>query len=86
MKIVKRRGHEEAYDEKKVYASVFAAAINCHYHEEQSEHIAQTVMTKINSFMKSRKTVTSGELRAQIIETIFDEDVRLMYKHHLDVC
>ena len=83
--IIKRRGHREKYDERKVYASVYAAALNCHYSEQKSEKIAKEITKKINSWIKKRKEITSEEIRDQIIKNLKDRDVKLMYKHHLDL-
>ena len=44
--IVKRHGTKEGYDDRKVYASVYSAALNCHYGEKKAETIAHD-MTKI---------------------------------------
>ena len=83
--IVKRRGHSEVYDEKKVYASVYAAALNCHYSEIESEKVAKPVMQRVNKWVMSKKIITSDEIKHQIIAYL-GKDVALMYKHHLDVC
>ncbi len=50
--VVKRKGHTQPYDEKKVYASCYAAALNCHYSEEAAEKIADKTTKKINAWMK----------------------------------
>ena len=83
--IIKRRGNQEKYDERKVYASIYAAALNCHYSEQKSEKIAREITKKINSWIKTRKEITSEEIRDQIIKNLKDRDVKLMYKHHLDL-
>lgn len=84
--IVKRKGHNEKYDEKKVYASVYAAALNCHYTEREAEQIASDMMRKTNKAVAKRKQITSHELREFITSNLSDKHVSLMYKHHLDLC
>ncbi len=84
--VVKRKGHIEHYDEKKVYASVYAAALNCHYTEKQSEKVALRLMKKINAWVEGRTVVHSNEIKEHIISLLDDKDVALMYKHHLDIC
>jgi transcriptional regulator NrdR family protein len=87
MIIVKRKGHSEEYDEKKVYAAVFAAALNCDYNDQQSERVANGVMLNVNAAVKKKKTgISAQDLRELIIQNINDKDVALMFKHHLDVC
>ncbi|MCH7567998.1 MAG: hypothetical protein IIA87_01120 [Nanoarchaeota archaeon] len=83
--VVKRKGIEEPYDEKKVYASCYAAALNCHYSEKKSEKIAYDVMKKINAWIKKKKSVGSKEIRDKVISNLKDRDVALMYEHHLDL-
>jgi transcriptional regulator NrdR family protein len=85
--IVKRRGHKVSYDSRKVYASCYAAALNCHYGELKSEKIAKYVTTKINEWIKNKATVDSEEIRDRIISILNgkDKDVALMYKHFLDL-
>jgi len=84
--LIKRHGQEEVYDEKKVYASVYAAALNCHYNEKESEIIALKMMKSVNKWIKNKKEVSSSEIRKFIIEQTEDKHVSLMYKHHLDIC
>jgi len=83
--IIKRKGHEEVYDEKKVYASVYAAALNCEYGEEKSERIAKKIMGKISALVKKGKCTSSEDIRNKVIELLDDKDVSLMYKRHLDL-
>ena len=86
--VVKRKGHEQHYDEKKVYASVYAAAVNCHYNEQHAEKLARFVMVKVNQWVQDRSIVTSQEIKEQILHhlKIEDHEVRLMYESHLDLC
>ena len=83
--VIKRRGYKQKYDERKVYASIYAAALSCHYGERKSEKIAERVTKKINSWVKTKTNITSSEIRDQILKNIKDEDVELMYRHHLDL-
>ena len=83
--VVKRRGNKEPYDQRKMYASVYSAALNCHYKEQKAQKIAENVTKKINSWIKNKKLVTSREIRNKVIESTKDKDVILMYKHHLDL-
>ncbi len=83
--VVKRKGHKEIYDEKKVYASVYAAALNCHYSEQKAERIAKEVMKKVNLWINKKTAINSEEIREQVIRSLKDKHVALMYKHHLDL-
>tara|TARA_Y100000310_G_C20307471_1_gene634640 strand:+ start:419 stop:694 length:276 start_codon:yes stop_codon:yes gene_type:complete len=88
--IVKRKGHEEAFDEKKVYASVYAAVINCEHSEEEAEQLAKQVMKKVLSWVKKegkkKVCIDSHEIKKFVLKLLTDKHVRLMYNHHTDVC
>lgn len=83
--LVKRKGHSEEYDERKVYASCYAAALNAHYDEKEAEAFANQVSAKITKWVKSKPSVSSEEIRHQVIQAMHDPDVALLYKHHLDL-
>ena len=83
--VVKRKGHVQHYEEKKVYASVYAAALNCENGEEKSEKLAKEITKKISTWVKKKNKVSSLEIRNQIAKSIRDRDVRLMYESHLDL-
>ena len=84
--IVKRHGHRESYDKKKVYASVYAAALNAHYSERDAERLAKSVMKKVNAWVKNKAFVSSSDIRNKILMGLKNREVALLYKHHLDVC
>lgn len=83
--IVKRKGHRESYDERKVYASVYAASLNCHYSKQKSKKIAKEIMKKVTSWIKNKSSIDSAKIREQVIKSLKDKHVTLMYKHHLDL-
>lgn len=87
--IVKRKGYSQEYDEKKVYASCYAAAINCNYSERRAEELASRVansVTKwVNSQLKKKKPITSEDIKDKITFFMNDDEVSFMYKHHLDI-
>lgn len=85
--IIKRKGQEEPYDQKKVYASVYSAALNCEYSEKKAEKIALSIMKKTNNLIKKSKDkcFESNRIRDFVLKELKDKDVKLMYKHHLDL-
>jgi transcriptional regulator NrdR family protein len=84
--VVKRRGRTEPYDERKVYASVYAAALNCHYDERLSEEIALEAMKKVNTWARGKTQLLSQEIREHVLSVLEDRHVALMYRHHTDLC
>lgn len=90
--IIKRKGHKEAYNERKVYASCYAAALNCHYTDEKAEALAQKVTAAVTRAVryhvahKHTAPITSHDIRNVVIKHIPDPEVTFMYIHHLDIC
>ncbi|MBI4118256.1 MAG: hypothetical protein HY455_01810 [Parcubacteria group bacterium] len=72
--IVKRHGHEEAYDNHKVYASCYAACVSAACHKEDAERICGEVMQEVDTFIDDKGSVTSDE--------IFNETARAMRGRH----
>ena len=85
--IIKRHGHEEKFDPRKIYASVYAACRNAHLSEVQSEKIAEAVEMRLTSWMKNRTQVSSEDIFQQIIAILKElhPDVAFMYETHRDL-
>src|SRR3989338_2395099 len=87
--IVKRKGRFERFDERKLYASIYAAALNCHYKEREAEKLAVAVSSLVKKSVfrkKGKKAVSSDDIRKHVLKHLKDKDVALMYRHHLDLC
>lgn len=83
--IVKRKGHREKFDEKKVYGSVYAACASAHYDEMRCEKTAEELTKKIKKFVKNKKEVQSTELRRRIEDELKkkNEELAFFYEQHL---
>lgn len=83
--IVKRKGHTEEFDERKVYASVYAACASAHYHEPECEKLANTISKSVKRFIKSKKSVHSSRLREKINSELKkkDKELAFYYEQHL---
>lgn len=83
--IVKRRGHTEKFDEKKVYGSVYAACASAHCAEMLCEKTAEEITKRVKQFIKKKKEVHSGEIRRKIETELkkIDEELAFFYEHHL---
>jgi transcriptional regulator NrdR family protein len=82
--IVKRAGHTEAYDEKKLYASVYAACISVREHPGSAELIAQEVIEGVNKWIEQKHEVSSNEIRSKASEhlKVINPDAGHIYLHH----
>ena len=87
LQIVKRKGHTELYDEKKVYGSCYFACRNAHLSEKESEEICNKVASAITQCVKKNKVVSSDEIfRLLIIELKkYNEDAAFLYETHRDI-
>lgn len=87
MHIIKRRGHKEEYDERKVYGSVYAACLASHTSHEEAESIAGRVSEQLTSWIKERQEVTSTQIFYQVGEELkrLNPEAALMYTTHRDV-
>ena len=85
--IVKRHGSKEEYDEKKVYASSYAAAMNVHLGEKDSEVLAEKVTKDLNSWVEGKTEVESKEIFQEVFNALgkHNKDAAFMYRTHLDV-
>ena len=86
-KVVKRRGKEEPFDEKKTYDSVFSACKECDLPDSESEKIATEVTANVKKFVESRKEINSTEIFGHIMELLakHHEAVAFMYQTHRDL-
>jgi len=85
--VVKRKGHREKYDERKVYASAYAASLNAHLSEQEAEKIAEDVCKKVNAWVEGKHEITSKQLEEHIIKLLekHNRDAAFLYETHLDL-
>ncbi len=85
--IVKRKGHTESFDERKVYASVFAACMNTRMLDQQAELIANKVTEEIKRWIEAQNEVTSEQIFIKVVEElqVLNKEAAFMYKTHRDI-
>jgi len=83
--IVKRKGHKEKFDEKKVYGSVYAACASAHYNETECKKTAEKITKIIKNFLKNKKQIQSQEIRKKVENVLKrkDEELAFFYEQHL---
>jgi transcriptional regulator NrdR family protein len=81
--VVKRAGHSEEYDERKVYASAYSACLMVRESHETAEMIAAKVTELVNEWLQSKHEITTDDLRRKISEflKLFDDDAAHIFKH-----
>ena len=55
--VVKRKGHTEDFDERKLYGSVYAACASAHRHELICEKTADDISKKVKKWIKGKKSL-----------------------------
>ena len=85
--IFKRRGKKEKFDDKKLYASVYSACIDCDLSASEAERISEEVTHEVRKFLKGRKTVNSTEIFGFVVQKLArqHEAVAFMYETHREV-
>lgn len=82
--IVKRAGHSEVYDSRKVYASVYSACMSVREPEATAELIAAQVSKDIDAWIEHKTEVTSLDILATTYKymNVYNRDAAFIYKHH----
>jgi len=85
--IVKRRGHLQRFDERKVYATCYAACLASHIQREKAKKICETVMKGIKGWIRPKKIVTSDQIFKETAKLLAKQnrDAAFMYKTHRDI-
>jgi len=87
MHLVKREGKLEKFDERKIYASCYAACLSSHVKKKEAEHICGKVAKEIKGWIKTKKLVTSNQIFKKTTAVIrkHHKDAAFMYSTHRDV-
>lgn len=87
MRIVKRKGHKEEFDERKVYASAYAACLNVHLGEEEAEDVAFKVCEEIKKWIENKREVSSQDIFKVVTKSLkkYNEHAAFMYETHRDI-
>lgn len=85
--IVKRKGHKEAFDERKLYASVFAACMTLRMSDEEAETISHMVTDDVKKVIAKKKELTSHILQAEAEKSLkkYHPEAAYMYSTHKDL-
>ena len=86
---VKRRGRTEPFDEKKIYASAYAASLNAHLNVKEAESIAEKVLAEVKKALAVQKIakVSSSHLSILVHDALekHNKDAAFLYETHLDL-
>ena len=85
--IVKRRGYKEAFDERKLYASVYAACLTSRILHEEAESIANLVTREVIKEIVKESELTSDKIFKEAGKELehLNKEAAFMYKTHRDI-
>ena len=85
--IVKRKGHTEVYDERKLYASIYASCMAVRETDEASELIADRVVKELAGWINDKPEVTSHEIRIHAAHHLkaYHPDAAQIYLHQRNI-
>lgn len=85
--IVKRRGYKQQFDERKLYASIYAACLSADVGKEQAAATADLVVKKVKIWIDDKKEVTNDAIFRITAEELkhLNKDAAFMYITHRDI-
>lgn len=85
--IVKRKGHSEEFDERKVYSSCYEACLAASMTHAEAEKICDKVAKEIRMWAHKKIMMTSEEIFKKTVNAIrkYSEKAAYMYETHRDV-
>jgi len=83
--IVKRSpGHVEPYDERKLYASIYASCLSVRTPQGEAELTADRVCRDLQPWLATKDEITSADIRRKAAEhfTVYNPNAAYVYQHH----
>jgi len=82
--IVKRHGHNEKYDDKKLYASIYSACQSVRQTSDVAELIAERVIADMATWIEHKHEVTSNDIRRKAATFLkeYNPEAAYIYLHH----
>lgn len=87
IQVVKRKGHKEEFEERKLYASVYAACSIANMNEKGCEAVASHVSRKVKGELKNKKIVSSSTIAGLVKKHLKkkNKDAAFIYETHRDI-
>lgn len=86
--IVKRAGHNEPFDERKLYASIYSACLAVQVSQPEAENLAEQVVTAVKHATSHDYRLTSHRLKVEAAKALgyYHPNASYLYQHHHDLC
>lgn len=85
--IVKRAGHTEEYDGRKLYASIYSACLSVKSPEGEAELVAAKVQEEVEKWLEKKHEVTGHDIRRHASQHLsaYNPDAGYMYRTHREL-
>ena len=85
--IVKRRGVQQEYQNKKIFNTCFRACLNADLDDNEAKQACKQVVSEVDKWIKSKQEVTSDEIFKLVTRLLTKEnkDAGFMYETHRDI-
>jgi transcriptional regulator NrdR family protein len=85
--VVKRKGHSEPYDVRKLYASIYNVCLSVRTPEGEAELVADRVVKHVSEWLEKKHEVTAHDIRVQATKHLaaYNTDAAYLYKVHRDL-
>ncbi len=85
--IIKRQGHKEHYDERKVYKSVYAACFVVSNDKDYCTDLSLRIAAKVTKWIHRNHEVTNEQVTMFVAKLLKQEDpdIAFLYEHHMDI-
>jgi transcriptional regulator NrdR family protein len=85
--IVKRAGHSEPYDQRKLYASVYSALLSVREPAASAELVAERICQDVEVWLTNKAEVTSSDISRNAYNyfKVLNPDAAWIYLHQRNV-
>jgi transcriptional regulator NrdR family protein len=82
--VVKQQGSIESFDNRKVYASIYASCLSVHEPSAAAELIAEKVTNDVEAWLKTKNEVTATDIRQVAGKSLnkINPHAGYLYLHH----
>lgn len=86
-RIVKRRGHLEKFDARKIHRSCYRACVGSHLTRNEAKKICDAVTAAAKRWIRKKHIVTSIQIHKFVAKELrkHNKEVAFMYETHRDV-
>ena len=86
---IKKEGHTEKFDLKKLSKSIYKASLNAHLEGNQAQKVVKETLNTLLLTLSSKKVISTQQLRKETIKSLEKNnfhEVACLYKHHENLC